>query len=75
MGLALGVTYSIGGFFIDLLTVELKLGTLTAFEALVGMPLISAILGFLLDVLEQRVCQNALAYQEGGILKPPQDGF
>ena len=50
-GLALGVTYSVGGFFIDLLTVGLNLGTLMAFGALVGMPLISALLGFLIGKL------------------------
>ena len=58
-GLALGVTYSVGGFFVDLLTIGLNLGTLMAFGALIGMPLISALLGFLLgallDVLKQRV--------------------
>ena len=50
-GLALGVTYSVGGFFIDLLTVGLNFGTLMAFGALVGMPLISALLGFLIGKL------------------------
>ena len=50
-GLALGVTYSVGGFFIDLLTVGLNFGTLMAFGALVGMPLISALLGFLVGKL------------------------
>jgi hypothetical protein len=50
-GLALGVTYSVGGFFVDLLTTGLNLGTLMAFGALIGMPLISALLGFLLGAL------------------------
>ena len=50
-GLALGVTYSVGGFFVDLLTVGLNLGTLMAFGALVGMPMISALLGFLMGKL------------------------
>jgi len=50
-GLALGVTYSVGGFFVDLLTTGLNLGTLMAFGALIGMPLISALLGFLIGKL------------------------
>ena len=51
VGLALGVTYSVGGFFVDLFTVGLNLGTLMAFGALIGMPLISALPGLVLGTL------------------------
>ena len=39
LGLAFGVLYSVGGFFVDLLTIGLNWGTAMAFGALVGMPL------------------------------------
>ena len=56
IGLILGIIYSVGGFFIDLLvtfsviatpeTPGLSYGTLLAFGALIGMPLIAAVIGF-----------------------------
>ncbi len=46
LGLAAGVLYSVGGFFVDLLTVGLNWGTALAFGALVGMPVIFGALGF-----------------------------
>ena len=45
-GLVCGILYAFGGALIDLLTVGLNAGTLMAFGALVGMPLIFAALGF-----------------------------
>jgi len=51
LGLAFGVLYSVGGFFVDLLTIGLNWGTAMAFGALVGMPLIFAALGFLVGAL------------------------
>ncbi|QDU41385.1 hypothetical protein Mal4_57520 [Maioricimonas rarisocia] len=47
VGLALGLLYSFGGLIHDLLTVGLNAGTALAFLALVGMPLIFAVPGFL----------------------------
>ena len=37
VGLACGVLYSVGGFFVDLFTIGLNRGTLLAFGALIGM--------------------------------------
>lgn len=47
IGLVLGVLYSFGGAIYDLSTGSLNLGTVLAFGALVGMPVIFATLGFL----------------------------
>ena len=46
IGLVCGVLYSVGGFFIDLFTTGLNLGTVMAFGALIGMPLIFGAFGF-----------------------------
>lgn len=51
VGLACGVLYSVGGLVVDLLTIGLNLGTLMAFGALVGMPVIFGAFGFLAGVL------------------------
>ena len=40
LGMGLGVLYSVGGFFVDLFTTGLNWGTLMAFGALIGMPVI-----------------------------------
>jgi hypothetical protein len=60
-GLALGILYSFGGFFIDLFvsldlvttteTPGLSYGTVLAFGALVGMPAIFAAVGFLTGIV------------------------
>jgi hypothetical protein len=47
----LGLLYSVGGFFVDLFTIGLNQGTLLAFGALIGMPLIFAAAGFALGAL------------------------
>lgn len=47
LGLACGVLYSFGGLVVDLLTIGLNRGTLMAFGALVGMPVIFGSVGFL----------------------------
>lgn len=64
IGMLLGVLYSFGGFLIDaLVTLEflspeamgtpgLSMGTALAFGALVGMPLIGLVLGFVTGLLE-----------------------
>ena len=50
-GLACGVLYSVGGFFYDLFTVGLNGGTALAFMALVGMPALFGVAGFLAGLL------------------------
>lgn len=64
LGLICGILYSIGGLFIDVLvtlnwlspetmgTPGLSYGTILAFGALIGMPIIFAIGGFLLGIVE-----------------------
>ena len=51
LGLVCGVLYSVGGFFVDLFTIGLNWGTVLAFGALVGMPVIFGVFGFLLGAL------------------------
>lgn len=46
VGLACGVLYSVGGLFVDLFTTGPNLGTLMAFGALVGMPVVFGAFGF-----------------------------
>lgn len=62
LGLLAGVLYSVGGFAIDLFvsvgwivsseTPGLSYGTILAFGALVGMPVISAAVGFVTGLIE-----------------------
>lgn len=64
VGLLLGILYSFGGFVIDLLvtlgwissaaasTIGLGSGTILAFGALIGMPVILAAAGFILGLIE-----------------------
>lgn len=62
IGLVCGIIYSFGGFVADTLvslrlvstpeTPGLSLGTLLAFGALIGMPLIFALTGYFLGVVE-----------------------
>ncbi|HSG08559.1 MAG TPA: hypothetical protein VLA36_09380 [Longimicrobiales bacterium] len=51
LGLVCGVLYSFGGLVVDLLTIGLNWGTLMAFGALLGMPLIFGAFGFCCGVL------------------------
>ncbi len=61
LGLLAGLLYSLGGFFIDLFvtlnlittteTPGLSYGTVLAFGALIGMPLIGAICGLILGLV------------------------
>jgi hypothetical protein len=55
IGLALGLLYSIGGFFLDLSTTGLNAGTAMAFGAILGMPLMFGGAGFLLGLLAAAV--------------------
>lgn len=78
IGLLCGILYSFGGLIIDtvvsmgLLSPErmstpgLSIGTLMAFGALLGMPLIFAGLGFLLGIVEA-VLYNLYAKWFGGL--------
>ena len=64
IGLICGILYSIGGLLIDVLvsmgwasslyweTPGLSYGTVLAFGALIGMPVIGAVAGFLLGIVE-----------------------
>ena len=51
LGLLCGGLYSLGGLVIDVRTVGLNWGTLMAFGALLGMPLVFASVGFVLGWL------------------------
>jgi len=46
LGLICGGLYSVGGFFIDLLSIGLNGGTVLAFGALIGMPVAFGLVGF-----------------------------
>ena len=45
-GFVAGVAYSVGGFLYELFTGTLNSGTLLAFMALIGMPIVFAAFGF-----------------------------
>jgi len=78
VGLVAGIFYSFGGLVIDLLvTIELvssasvstpglSLGTVLAFGAMIGMPIIFAMFGFVLGLAEV-VLYNLFARFFGGI--------
>ena len=71
-----GILYSFGGLIIDTLvsmdwittseTPGLSIGTLMAFGALIGMPLIGLVVGFFTGILEA-LLYNALAKWFGGV--------
>jgi len=66
VGLAAGILYSVGGFFVDLFTIGLNLGTALAFGALVGMPVIFAAAGLVVGIVEA-VLFNFFAKRYGGL--------
>ncbi len=76
IGMVCGILYSFGGLLIDVLvtlgwvttneTPGLSYGTALAFGALVGMPLIFSVAGFLLGIAEA-VLYNLFAKWFGGI--------
>ncbi|MDA3860025.1 MAG: DUF3566 domain-containing protein [Melioribacteraceae bacterium] len=78
LGLIVGILYSFGGLIIDVLvsigwvssedacTPGLSFGTVLAFGALVGMPLIFAMFGFLLGLVEAFI-YNLFARWFGGM--------
>lgn len=77
LGLLAGIIYAVGGFIIDVSvslgwvssvaaeTPGLSLGTLLAFGAVIGMPGIGLIVGFITGLIEA-VCFNAFTKVFGG---------
>lgn len=65
-GLIAGVLYSFGGFFYELFTASLNMGTAMAFGALIGMPIIFAACGFAAGAIGA-VLYNLVARWTGGI--------
>ena len=66
IGLIAGIFYSFGGAIYDLLTIGLNAGTVLAFFALIGMPIIFAVLGFILGLIEA-ILYNLFARWHDGI--------
>lgn len=65
-GLIAGLLYSVGGFFYDLMTVGLNMGSALAFLALPGMPLIFALCGFVIGLIGA-LFYNLAASRMGGL--------
>jgi len=65
-GLIAGVLYSVGGVLYELVTGTLNSGTLLAFGALLGMPLVFAACGFIAGAVGA-VLYNLAATWFGGI--------
>jgi len=76
LGFFCGVLYSVGGFFVDLFTIGLNRGTALAFMALVGMPLIFGVVGFLAGLIIALVarCTGSLS-NHAGIEYQPDPGL
>lgn len=80
-GVLFGILYSFGGLFIDTLvsleivspelasTPGLSFGTVLAFGALIGMPLLFVFIGFLFGIIEALLF-NLVAKRFGGIQVP-----
>lgn len=66
LGFITGFLYSFGGLFSDLLTTGLNWGTALAFLALPGIPIVFAIGGFILGLIEAAL-YNLLAKKFGGV--------
>jgi hypothetical protein len=66
IGLIAGILYSFGGAIYDLLTTGANLGTALAFLALIGMPIIFAIPGFVLGAIGA-LLYNLVAGWVGGM--------
>ena len=56
LGLGAGLIYSVGGFFHDLMFMGLNYGTLLAFMALIGMPLMFGTAGIIAGIAHGIVC-------------------
>lgn len=69
VGLLLGILYSVGGFFYDLLIEgSVNQGTALAFLALLGMPLIGICLGFFLGLVEAVLFNIFVGKKDGKVL-------
>lgn len=66
IGFLAGIAYSFGGFFYELFTASLNGGTAIAFLAVLGMPAMLGILGFISGAVEA-VVYNYLARWSGGL--------
>jgi hypothetical protein len=67
LGLIAGILYSLGGLIYDVYnTGGVNIGTALAFLALIGMPLIFAIFGFVVGIFEA-ILYNVFAKWFGGI--------
>jgi hypothetical protein len=66
VGLIAGILYAFGGAIYELLTGTLNSGTALAFLALIGMPIIFAIFGFMAGAIGA-VLYNLVARWFGGI--------
>jgi predicted exporter len=65
-GMIAGVLYSVGGFLYELFTGTLNSGTILAFGALIGMPLIFAATGVIGGAIFAPI-YNLIARKTGGI--------
>jgi len=67
LGLVAGVLYSFGGAIYDIFTTgSVNFGTALAFLALIAMPILFAVFGFILGIIEA-VLYNFLATWHSGI--------
>lgn len=66
IGLLAGMLYSVGGLIIDIFTIGLNGGTALAFLALIGMPVIFAVFGFITGIIGAFL-YNAASKWFGGI--------
>jgi hypothetical protein len=66
MGLIAGILYAFGGFFLELFTGTLNEGTVLAFVALIGMPVIFGLFGLVAGAVGA-VLYNLTARRFGGI--------
>lgn len=58
IGLICGLVYAFGGLWVDATTVGLNGGTALAFLAMIGMPLLFALAGFVLDAVLWTIQQH-----------------
>lgn len=75
VGLLVGILYSLGGLLIDALvslnfiisneTPGLSYGTILAFGALIGMPIIFAIVGFITGIIEAALYNFYVKFFDG----------
>jgi len=52
IGIVAGVLYSFGGAIYDVFTIGLNFGSVLAFLALIGMPIVFAAFGFIIGIIE-----------------------